>query len=154
MSYQKAVLFEAKAELALERIWGNVFHFPNSKDVSRFAPFAEKNLLEKIKRRGLENRFEADRIYELGTSDEGRTYYKDCESGILFFKSGDDYHISYEDHYSSQADLRDIAAIRRILLERSKHIKTVFSPAATHQQDGLYCPIRLRELFAHPIPEY
>ena len=121
MDLQNVLSFEAVKEYNLETLWFNVFHFQNSKDAARFAPLAEENLQAIINKRGLVNRFKADRIYELGTSDEGRTYYKDCESGLLFFKSGNDYHISYEDYYSSQADIRECAMIRRILLERSKH---------------------------------
>lgn len=149
-------IFEADIALDLEhRLINDLVNF---NDVSRFSPVTLANFMLECIDEGHDNSMTKDGIFHYATDKQGRLFFVDCVSGIIFCQEGKKFLIARGACGSKEYDIFDAAYLRQFIAHpeiRNRRLIISGSQGCTREITTLdYLGLDLKDVFSVPILEY
>lgn len=145
--------FETDIARNLDRYLKN--GFINYRDVSRFSPVTFDKFKSVYTKEDHDNSMIKDDIFHYATDENGRRYFIDCQSGIIYCQEGNKFSIARGACFSKQYDIFDAAYLRQYIKhpEIRKQILFISNPAQEITTLD-YLGLDPKDVFSTPILEY
>lgn len=153
LDYKKSIkqqLFEEKLRYSLEKyyIWRE--GSTHTKEFRKFDPYDYSNFVKSSKEKNVDNSMIDDEIFYLATDDEGKKYYLDRNTGLIYYVKDNTFYIAEKCCYALEYDIFDAAYLRRYIVDKNlRKEKTIFYDSQEYHMN-----YNLADIFSVPILEY